>query len=359
MRSLAEKVRLAAWLLVILSPCARVTSQELQPRSILMGHASPVYCVAVSPDGKSVASGARNGSVICWDVDAARFKWTVLAHKDGGNGYTQVLAVAFSPDGKTLASAGWDCKVRLWDSASGAPKRTLPHEDLVYSVAFSPDRRTLASGEHHTGAIHLWDLGTGKSTAILKGGVGSVWCVAISPDGKTLASGGYVVRQNGGGVVRIWDLPRRTPRFEFPAQPTAQVALSPDGQLVAGTGYRKRPDGHQIDGLVRLWNTRTGELRRSWTIVGDGRTSAGPIAFSPDGRLVAVGGRVGEKARARSAGEISLWDVESGRLLWKESCHVDDVNGLAFTPDGKILVSGGGDNVVKLWETERMTRPSR
>ena len=167
MRLLPIRATSLAWSLLILPLCARSPAQDLQPRSIFNGHTSFVYCVAVSPDGKALASGARDGSVICWDAAAARPKWTAEAHRDNGNGYTQVSSVAFSPDGKTLASGGWDKAVRFWDAATGELRLTLPHVGLVYSVAFSPDGKTLASGEHGTGIIRLWDAKTGKSTGIL------------------------------------------------------------------------------------------------------------------------------------------------------------------------------------------------
>ncbi len=356
MRSLANTTSLAAWPIVILSLWPQASGQDMQLRSTFKGHTNFVYCVAVSPDGKSVVSGARDGFVVCWDIDTTRPKWTAKAHKDNGNGFTQVLSVAFSPDGKILASGGWDCNVKIWDAASGDQKSTLRHGNLVYSVAFSPDGKTLASGEHSTGVIHLWDIETGTSTGALAGGNGSVWSVAFSPDGKTLASGGYVVRRGGGGVLRLWDVSRGTLKLELPAQPTYAVAVSPDGQLVASTGYKKRAGGNPIDGLVRLWDTRTGELRRAWLVIGDGRTNVGPVAFSPDGKLVAGGGMVGERTRERNTGEIYVWEVEANRLVWRDSCHDDDVTCLAFTADGKTLVSGGRDQVVKLWEIAERAR---
>jgi WD40 repeat protein len=136
MRSLPETTWLAVWPFITLALCARAPGQELRPRTILKGPQSPVYCIAVSPDGKSLASGTRDGQVVRWDVGAGVPKWARHAHEDERTGYTQVRSVAFSPDGRILASGGWDLTVRLWDAANGAPKRTLRHENLVYSVAF-------------------------------------------------------------------------------------------------------------------------------------------------------------------------------------------------------------------------------
>jgi WD40 repeat protein len=304
MLSIHQRTLLTVWPLLVLAVGTHAPGQDLRPRSMLKGHTDVVYCVAVCPDGKTLASGARDGFIVCWDLDAARPRWTVKAHDDNGNGFTRVLSVAFSPDGKTIASGGWDRTVKCWDAASGRLKLTIPHEDLVYSIAFSPDGTTLASGEHHTGVIHFWDVGTGKSTGVLQSGRGTVRSVAFSSDGKTLASGGYVVRRNGGGVVRLWDLSERTLALEIPAQPLAKIALSRDGRRVAGTGYTKRAGGQQIDGLVRLWHTRTGELQRTWTIALDGRTSVSPVAFSPDGLGIANG----QKPTPRLDGRLtSLW----------------------------------------------------
>jgi len=339
--------------LVLAGLCARSRGQEIQPRSILKGHTSPVYCVAVAPDGKSLASGSRDGVVICWDIREARPKWTVQAHADNGNGYTQVLSVAFSPDSTMLASGGWDQTVKLWDALTGEPKRMLPHENLVYSVAFSPDGKTLASGEHQDGIIRLWEVRTGQLNAVLSGGPGSVWSVAFSHDGKTLASGAY--RVSTLGVVQLWDLTSGKVKLEIHAQPTGKVAFSPDAKLLASTG---RPTGErgQSEAFVRLWDAQTGELRRTWKVGGEGRNVAGSVAFSPDGRLVASGSGVGERANQQRPSALYLWDVGTGRSLWEQVCHDGDVTSVAFLPDGKTLVSGSRDKTVRMWEITRLLR---
>ncbi len=350
MRTLPGKTWLAVWPFVILALGVPASGQEVRLGRVLRGPQSAVYCVAVSPDGKSVAGGTRGGHVVCWDVDTGRPKWSRHAHEDEGTGFTQVLSIAFSPDGKTLASGGWDRAARLWDAANGAPKRPLRHGNLVYAVAFSPDGKTLATGVHQPGAIHLWEVATGQSTGVLAIGGGrvgrSVWSLAFAPDGKSLACG-------TGGVVQLWEVSRRVPTLEVPAQvglPAWHIALSPDGRLVAGTGQRARANGLEVDGLVRLWDTRTGELRQTWTVLGDGRCGMGPVAFSPDGRLIAVGDEAGERQKERQNGRVHLLDAEAGRSVWSQSCHEDDVTGLAFTPDGRSLVSASRDETIKLWD---------
>jgi len=340
--------------LVLAGLCARSAGQEIQPRSILKGHTSPVYCVAVAPDGKTLASGSRDGVVICWDVREARPKWTVQAHADNGNRYTQVLSVAFSPDGTMLASGGWDQTVKLWHALTGEPKRMLPHENLVYSVAFSPDGKTLASGEHQDAIIRLWDVRTGHLKAALSGGRGSVWSLAFSPDGKTLASGAYRFARRG--FVQLWDLTSGRVKLEIDAPGTVAVAFSPDAKRLASTGTQQTGERGQSDAVVRLWDAQTGELKRTWKVEGDDRTVAGSVAFSPDGRLVASGSAVGERAKQKRPGTLYLWDVGTGRLLWEQVCHDGDVTSLAFLPDGKTLVSGSRDKTVKLWEITRLLR---
>jgi WD40 repeat protein len=179
-----------------------------------------------------------------------------------------------------------------------------------------------------------------------------VWSLAYFPDGKTLVSA-------AGGAVGLWDLSKLTLKSTFRADPL-KVAVSPDGRLVAATGRARRDGGQQIDGLVRLWDTGGGEVWRIWKVVGDGETSLDPVAFSPDGRLLVCGGARGERAHGHKAAEIYLWDIQADRLLWRQPCHDSDVTCLAFTPDGKSLVSGGRDKLVKVWEiAELLRRPSR
>ena len=135
---------------------AKPVTGQPKLRKSLEGHTYVVWSVAFSPDGKTLASGSRDGSIKLWDVTSGKNIATLKGHADVIN------SVAFSPDGKTIASGSFDKTVKLWDVASGKNTATLEgHTHWVFSVAFSPDGKTLASGSRD-GSIKLWDLDAGK-----------------------------------------------------------------------------------------------------------------------------------------------------------------------------------------------------
>jgi WD40 repeat protein len=110
------------------------------------------FSVAFNPDGRTLAAGCENGTIMRWDAASGSEIRTMQGHSDG------VLSVAFSPDGRTIASGSVDNTIKLWDAAGGNEIRTLQgHSGWVWSVAFSPDGRTLASGSDD-GTIRLWKV---------------------------------------------------------------------------------------------------------------------------------------------------------------------------------------------------------
>ncbi len=160
-----------------------------------------VCSVAFSPDGNSVASGARGygtpPTIKIWNAATGDRLRTLAGHDK------QISALAFSPDGAALASGDNGGTVALWNlDINRRPHRLLGHADEVNSVAFSPDGKLLASASaDHT--IRVWDLwAAGRELQTLRGHGASVISIAFWPDGRILAS------EDADRIVKLWDVTR-------------------------------------------------------------------------------------------------------------------------------------------------------
>jgi WD40 repeat protein len=232
-----------------------------------------------------------------------------------------VASVAFSPDGRQALSAGTE-GVALWDVASGKEVRRLEgHDGWVASVAFCPDGRHALSGGYDA-TVRLWNLATGDEIRKFLGHESWVVSLAVSPDGGHAASGSL------DKTVRVWELEsgKEVKRLEGPTRfGNNFVAYSPDGRFLL-SGWP--------DGSVRLWEVKTGKEVRSFAGHPSPDAGVGGVAFSPDGRR-AVSGGGGDKT-------LRLWDVETGKQLACFAGHDDAIWGVAFSPDGRYALSGSG-----------------
>jgi WD40 repeat protein len=235
--------------------------------------------LAYAPDGRVLAFSSSpadapdadsNGtSITLWDL-VGRKQLAVLT------GHTKtIFAIAISPDGRTLASAGGDRTVRLWDLGSRRPRTVLEgHKGIVWVVAFSPDGRTAASGGED-GAIKLWDVATGDLKATLKRPRARVTALAFAPDGKTLAA------TSNDNKLRLWDTAtwQEWPEVKVPGEAIRGVVFTHDGRTMA-TG--------NADGNIRLWDM---PLRDEGRARGGPRREIlkGTIAHSPEDHLRITG----------------------------------------------------------------------
>ena len=339
-----------------------------------------VFSVAFSPDGKIVAIGSRDGNIYLSDLNTGELKFTLTGHSE------DVERVTFSPDGKTLASSSYiDETVRLWDARTGEHRRTLTgHTGDIEGLAFSPDGKTLVSSGSGDGAIRFWDVHTGDQKHAVTGHADYVYSVAFNPNGKFFASG------YADGSIRFWDAEtgRHLKTFKVSNYDASCLVFSLDGKTLACTGgidirlqdahtgeEKMRLTGHTLgmhsmalspdgdilasgseDMTIRLWDMHTGEHKKTL----NGHTHrVYSVAFSPDGKTLASGSE---------DNTVRLWDVDTGeteRILTGHAGEFDVNNGhssvegvksVAFSPDGKTLASGGGDNVIHLWDVETGNR---
>lgn len=268
--------------------------------------------IAWSPDGQTLAV-ANGGGVALWEGGFGGAPTRTLDVHDG-----PVKAVAFSSDGYIMATASADTTVKLSVVASAQAVSVLRgHSDAVNAVVFSSDGALLASaGADRT--IRVLDLSQTARRDLLTGHGDEI--MSLDMTGRLLASG------SRDGTVRLWRGQDSVGVLSGHLDWVREVAFSPDGTLLASSSR---------DGSVRLWDVATQTTRAVLPHDGDSRA----VTFSPDGTVVATD----------NGGVILLWDVASGEQLARLEGHEKPVLSLAFHPVGNLLVSGSGDNTLKLW----------
>jgi WD40 repeat protein len=236
-----------------------------------LGFTETVHCAAVTPDCAKAFRGIGTEVIHVWDLPAKKEIGVLKGHE------RTVLGLALTVDGKTLASCGWDGLVKLWDVEKGKEVHTLRgHDGAVRAVAFSTDGRTLASAGAD-GTVRLWDVATGEVKARLTGHWGEVLSVSLAGPGKPLASAG------ADGTVRLWDVTRERELFCLAKHVGAVngVALTPDGAVAISVG---------VDATVRLWDTATGEEK---AVLPNHTGPLRAVAVALDGKYFATGGADG------------------------------------------------------------------
>jgi cytochrome c len=279
----------------------------------LRGHGGPVRALAISSDGQTAISGSFDATAIRWSLTRNAAEQVLRFHADAVN------AAVLLRDGRAT-TAGADGRIAIWSSGKAEPDIALDgHTAPIVALAAAPDGATLASASwDHT--VRLWPL-AGGAPRVLEGHTQNVNGVAFAPDGRTLVSVSY------DQSARIWPLSDSSaPTVVAMPSPLNAVSVSGDGEIVAGAA-----DGKIY--FLTASGVRTGEV------------VAGPrpvisIAISPDGALVAAASIGGSVALIdRAARSLARTLVGPGLPVWS----------VAFLPDGRTLLSGGADNIIRRW----------
>jgi WD40 repeat protein len=301
-------------------------------------HPAEARAIAFSRDGKLLVTGG--GELIPQRQGPPRMAGALRFWTTGGRPdlvldlKNRVFCVALDPEGKKLATGSADNLVRLWDVATGKPiGEPMKHEDWPYALAFSPDGKMLATATGNPmtneGTARLWDASTGKQIGKEIKHPSRVRAVAFSHDGKFLVTGSG--EGLGEGEARLWNAVSAEPvgkPFAHKA-PVWSVALSPDGKTLL-TGCD--------DKIPRLWRVDSPEKPYKQLPVHAERIIA--VAFGPEGKTVLTAG--GSSAQ--------LWDAASGKPVGTPLEHAEAILSAAFSEDGRLIVTGSRDHTARLWD---------
>jgi WD40 repeat protein len=201
---------------------------------------------------------------------------------------------ALAGGGAIAATASGDGVVIVWDLPAGKPRHTLKGQSPVRTLAVTADGKLLAAAGDDA-VVRLWNAETGQPVRTLDGAIDWQLALAFSADGKQIAAGGY------DGKVRIWDIASGKKTVDVFAGPVPPPKGPPPPINV-------------------VWS----------------------LAFSPDGKLLAIGG---------SEGRIDQFQPSDGKLLRTLPGHTGTVSALIFHPAGNVLISGSRDRTIRLWNT--------
>jgi serine/threonine protein kinase len=380
------------------------TSQQL------LGHTEAIEALALSPDGRLLATAASDDTAIVWDTTTWQPVHRLARHTG------RLSSVAFSPDGSLLATGALDQRVLVHDVKTGEWLGQGSHLDAVQSLTFTSDGQRLVSGDR-AGTIRNWRLAPrGSDERLIDLTLDSAEDSWHAHEGKLwslapLAEGGFI-SSGGDGCIRFWGRGKHVattiPRTDYDRHTavcasadgktlyaarleTGVVALDPNtgleqfslpilldgfsalelleqrGMIAAGTqagqlvmwdlqtrglvAFHDLGKGVSIDDLVYSQKADLLAMRcdsdEIWLFAPGSREIVGclpaesnnALAFSPDGRLIAVD----------TLNQIAIFDVQTCREVRRFAAHRSTIKGLAWSPDGTLIASGSADRSVRLW----------
>ncbi len=311
-------------------------TDPLIKRTNCQGHQHWTWAIDFSADGQYLASASDDGTVKLWDVTTGECLHTYQGHTFSVN------TIEFSPCGQILASSSQDSTIRLWRVFPGSSNpeiHTLTgHNGRVWSIAFSPDGSTLVSGGEDL-TVRLWDVATGECLAVWVAHTGWVRFVAFSPDGRSIATASY------DRSIKIWMYPSA---HYLQGRGYANGSAMPKARLLRRQRLRQQCKPLRVEpsdvGKIPDFSKKSGICASSLHTLTGHQQPVSSIAFSPDGRQL---------VSSSFDKTIKVWDTNSGKCLKTLLGHRSRIWTVAFHPNGRTIASGGDDNHTKIWDLKR------
>ena len=303
------------WLVARLICCALMIG-VVPAEAQLSGHGGPIRALAVSADGATAVSGSFDTSAIRWSLRRNTAEQVLHFHQGAVN------AVAILQDGRGI-TAGEDARIAIWTPGKQEPDAVIEgQKGPIAAVAVSPDGVILASASWDR-TIRLWPLAGGAPLG-LEGHQQNVNGIAFSPDGKELVSAGY------DATLRIWPLQKQeAPVVTTLPTPLNAVVVAPDGEIATAGA----------DGEVYFLSS-AGEARSA---VEASPTPIVSLAISHNGERIAA---------ASILGSVAIIDRKTRTLARTLGGPGLPAWSVAFFPDGRTLLTGGRDRMIRRWDSE-------
>jgi hypothetical protein len=291
--------------------------------------------LACSADGRTVAASEGQGRVKCWDVLEGKTRWIFATPGESGR-QDGLTCATFTPCGRYLLTGNRDGQIHRWDVQTGQRHDLFRVAWWVHTVVVSPDGDLVATADPRSN-VSVWETSTGRMRFTRLGSLRLVEHLAFSPDGTMLAGG------NHEGRVRLWDMSNgaERPGLDQLGGRVHGLSFSPDSETLAvGCDRQFTMMGYGEPVPVVLLDVARQSVRSA---LGGGQIVHCCEAFTPDGRFLVTGD--GDRL-------VRIWEVATGEEVFSLRWHQREVCAVTFSPDGQMLATCGADGTVKLWPWE-------